>query len=94
MMQWTGWCWVAQVGVQAYLLWERAGKPDGADFSKDARQTLERQLASGTSVQDLERSLKAPSPAPVQEAAPPPHKVCLAYQCLQSAAAIAPDEGQ
>ena len=72
---------VIQVGVQAYLLWEKAGKPDNADFSSDARQALERQLQSGTSLQDLERSLKAPNPAPVQSAPPAeaPPKVCAGF---------------
>ena len=53
-------CW--QVNIQAYLLWEKAGRPDGADFAQDARTTLEAQLRSGKSVQDLETALKAPEP--------------------------------
>ncbi len=28
------------LGVQAYVLWEHAGKPDGADFSGDARRLV------------------------------------------------------
>lgn len=59
------------VGVQAYLLWEKAGKPDGADFSNDARQGLEQQLRSGVSVQDLERRLRSPQPKPVENGAHP-----------------------
>ena len=65
--------------MQAYLLWEKAGKPDGANFSDDARRQLQQQLESGRSVQDLERSLKggqpeqkapeAPKPAPVSGSA-------------------------
>ena len=55
-------CGACQVGIQAYLLWEKAGKPDGADFAGDARKTLEAQLASGMSVEQLEKALKAPSP--------------------------------
>lgn len=51
-----------QVNIQAYLLWEKAGRPDGADFAQDARATLEAQLRSGKSVQDLEAALKAPEP--------------------------------
>ena len=50
-----------QVGLQAYLMWEQAGKPDGANFSDDARRQLEQQLQSGKSVHDLERALKGPS---------------------------------
>lgn len=57
--------------MQAYLLWEKAGKPDGADFSNDARQGLEQQLRSGVSVQDLERSLRSPQPKPVENGAHP-----------------------
>ena len=53
------WC---QVNIQAYLLWEKAGRPDGADFAQDARATLEAQLLAGKSVQDLEAALKAPEP--------------------------------
>ena len=51
-----------QVGVQAYLLWEKAGKPEGADFSKDARKALQEQIERGASIMHLEKSLKAPSP--------------------------------
>ena len=36
-----------QVGVQSYLLWEQAGRPNGADFSQDARRKLEKQLRAG-----------------------------------------------
>ena len=56
-----------QVGLQAYLMWEQAGKPDGANFSDDARRQLEQQLQSGKSVQDLERALKGPSDQPQQQ---------------------------
>lgn len=52
----------AQVGIQAYLLWEKAGKPEGADFTGDAWRTLEEQLASGMSLEQLEKALKDPSP--------------------------------
>ena len=50
------------MNTQAYLLWEKAGRPDGADFAQDARATLEAQLRSGKSVQDIEAALKAPEP--------------------------------
>lgn len=51
-------------------MWEQAGKPDGADFSYDARTQLQQQLASGKSVQDLENALRGPKQtAPKQEAA-------------------------
>ena len=41
-------------------MWEQAGKPDGADFSNDARNQLQQQLQSGKSVQDLESALRGP----------------------------------
>lgn len=69
---------LVQVGVQAYILWEKAGKPDGADFSNDARGMLQDQLNKGATIEHLEKSLKAPSPKepePVPEQAttqPPP----------------------
>ena len=51
-----------QVNIQAYLLWEQAGRPDGADFAGDARATLKAQLRTGKSIQDLESALKVPEP--------------------------------
>ena len=62
---------LVQVGLQAYLMWEQAGKPDGANFSDDARRQLEQQLQSGKSVQDLERALKSPSDQPQQQGQQP-----------------------
>ena len=56
-----------QVGLQAYLLWEQAGKPDGANFSNDARSTLEKQLQQGKTVEDLERILKGPPGQPAKQ---------------------------
>ena len=56
-----------QVGLQAYLLWEQAGKPDGANFSDDARLTLEKQLQQGKTVEDLERILKGPPGQPAKQ---------------------------
>jgi len=64
-----------QVGLQAYLMWEQAGKPDGANFSDDARRQLEQQLQSGKSVQDIERALKGPSDQKAPEGHQPDHKV-------------------
>lgn len=55
------------VGVQAYILWEQAGKPDGADFGGEARQMLEGRLRGGESLADIERSLRGPQPAPAQQ---------------------------
>ena len=64
-----------QVGLQAYLMWEQAGKPDGANFSDDARRQLEQQVQSGKSVQDIEHALKGPSDQKAPEGHQPDHKV-------------------
>ena len=82
-----------QVGVQSYLLWEQAGKPDGADFSKDARKRLEAQLQQGKTVQDLERALKAPDaqkPAHLQvwRTNQPPHALSMSKLPLLRAASV------
>lgn len=62
-----------QLNIEAYLLWEKAGRPEGADFSTEARRTLEEHLQSGKTLQDIENMLKAPPPpAPESSAAPPP----------------------
>ena len=55
------------VGVQAYILWEQAGKPDGADFGVRARELLEGRLRAGESLQDVERSLREPQPQQAQQ---------------------------
>jgi hypothetical protein len=52
--------WVAQINIEAYLLWEKAGRPDGADLSGDARRVLEDQLRSGKSLEEIEKALKGP----------------------------------
>jgi len=64
-----------QVGLQAYLMWEQAGKPDAANFSDDARRQLEQQVQSGKSVQDIEHALKGPSDQKAPEGHQPDHKV-------------------
>ena len=69
-----------QVGLQAYLMWEQAGKPDGANFSDDARRQLEQQLQSGKSVQELERALKGPSDQAQQQ----PAQVIATHLWLQA----------
>ena len=46
------------MGLKAYLLWESNGKPDGGDFSGQARAELEAELRTGMSLQELERRLK------------------------------------
>lgn len=62
------------LGVQAYLLWEQAGKPDGADFGDKARQVLEGRIRGGASLADLERELLTPPEQPQQRAAEPKQK--------------------
>ena len=41
------------IGVQAYILWERAGKPDGADFSGDARRLITESVSSGMTYEQV-----------------------------------------
>ena len=48
---------VAQIGKKAYLLWESNGRPEGGDFSSQARKELESQLRAGLSLEEVERSL-------------------------------------
>lgn len=48
----------------AYIMWEKAGKPDGADFGNQAREQLTRELQGGKSIQDLRKELAAPPPPP------------------------------
>lgn len=65
------------INIKAFLLWEQAGKPDGADFGSQAREALVADLTAGKSLQDIERTLKGPAePAHEQTveaaAAPPP----------------------
>ncbi|PRW33076.1 alpha-glucan water chloroplastic [Chlorella sorokiniana] len=55
------------VNIQAYILWEQAGKPDGADFGDRARQALEQRLRSGSTIADIEREFRAPQPPPQQQ---------------------------
>ena len=60
--------------MQAYLLWEQAGRPEGADFAGDARAALEAQACAGKSVEEIEAAMKAPE-AQVLPASPTPR--CL-----------------
>ena len=57
------------VGLKAYLMWEAAGKPDGADFSEKARAALVDEIVQGKSMQELEAQIRAPQPPP-----PPPQQ--------------------
>lgn len=36
-----------QISIQAYILWEQAGKPDGADYGDSAKRALEERLRAG-----------------------------------------------
>ena len=44
----------------------QAGRPDSADFARDARRILEAQMREGKSVAELEKALLSPSPQPQQ----------------------------
>lgn len=78
---------VVQVGLQAYLLWEQAGKPTGANFSNDARSILEKQLQQGKTVEDLERILKGPPGKPAKQVEQASHQAlsrcCHGLQCSE-----------
>ena len=41
------------MSVQAYILWERAGKPDGADFSGDARRVIGEAVQGGLTYEQV-----------------------------------------
>ena len=69
------------MGLQAYLLWEQAGKPDGANFSNDARSTLEKQLQQGKTVEDLERILKGPPGKPAKQVEQASHQAVSQSCC-------------
>ncbi|XRB06735.1 alpha-glucan, water dikinase [Pycnococcus provasolii] len=44
----------------AYILWEQAGKPDGADFGTSAREKLEAEIRAGKTIEQIELELRAP----------------------------------
>ncbi|KAJ9505372.1 hypothetical protein QJQ45_028079, partial [Haematococcus lacustris] len=46
------------IAVQAYVLWERAGKPQGADFAAPARAEIESKLRAGKDLDQQARDLK------------------------------------
>ncbi len=46
------------LAVMAYVLWERAGKPQGADFSNDARREIESRVGNGLTYEDIAAQLK------------------------------------
>ena len=46
------------LAVQAYVLWEKAGKQDGADFSDAARRAIEEEVRNGSSFEKVAARLK------------------------------------
>ena len=50
------------IDVYAYTLWEKAGKPDGADFGSAARESIEKQLNSGKSLDELKAGVMPAAP--------------------------------
>ncbi|PNW80482.1 hypothetical protein CHLRE_07g319300v5 [Chlamydomonas reinhardtii] len=82
------------LGVQAYILWEKAGKPDGADFSLDARRVINDQLAAGSSLEEvagrLNYTLKQPTPPASTRGTPAGSRAGSATSSLDGGAAAAP----
>uniref|UniRef100_A0A383VC26 Uncharacterized protein n=1 Tax=Tetradesmus obliquus TaxID=3088 RepID=A0A383VC26_TETOB len=48
------------VAVQAFVMWEQAGKPQGADFGAGARKEIEAKLRQGQTLEEIEWRLKNP----------------------------------
>lgn len=46
------------VGLKAYLLWEQNGRPEGGDFSQQAREMLTEALNSGRSITQIEEEMR------------------------------------
>jgi len=61
------------INTKAYLMWEAAGRPDGADFGAQAQEALAMQLVAGKSLEDLEKEVRGPQPesTPEHSEAPP-----------------------
>jgi alpha-glucan,water dikinase len=55
------------VGLKAYLMWEAAGRQDGADFADQAREVLAKQVLSGKSIQEIEEIVRGPQQPQKQE---------------------------
>merc|ERR1719420_2610451 len=62
------------VNLQAYILWEQQGKPDGANFGPEAAALVEGRLRAGESAAEIEAALRTPAatPAVPEQAAPAP----------------------
>jgi alpha-glucan,water dikinase len=55
------------VGLKAYLMWEAAGRQDGADFSNQAREVLAKEVLNGKSVKEIEDMVRGPQPKQEQK---------------------------
>lgn len=55
------------VNLKAYLMWEAAGKPDGADFGVKARDSLAAEVAQGKSLEKIEEEMRGPQPQTQQK---------------------------
>lgn len=56
------------VGLAAYLLWEEAGNPDGADFGVQAKALLQEALRSGVALGEVEGRMRDASRGPTAAA--------------------------
>lgn len=54
------------MGLKAYLLWEQNGRPEGGDFSQQAREMLTEAMRSGRTITQIEKDMKGVGPAPLQ----------------------------
>ncbi len=67
-----------QVGLKAYLLWEENGRPEGGDFSEQAREVLAAALRSGQSIREVERAMRQ-----VASSSSRPHRTALCpWRCM------------
>jgi hypothetical protein len=57
-LMWRGFAVCPQVGLKAYLLWEQNGRPEGGDFSQQAREMLTEALNSGRSITQIEEEMR------------------------------------
>lgn len=64
-----------QLNLQAYLLWEQAGKPEGAEFGNAAREYIQDYVKNGGTLEELETKLSAPLPP----SPPPPVQAANVY---------------
>ena len=57
------------VNTVAYLMWERSGKPDGADFGDSAKREIERLLQEGKTVEDIKSEIFSPKDVQSEDSA-------------------------